>query len=517
MTRAALSRAAPRTGSGAQAAVLLAGFSLVAMLFAALGVLTGWLMQVFLLSLLLPLVLVVSDYRLGLILLTVLMPFASSPILPKAGPLSAINLLLVGVCGMFLLRMVLNRMLHKPLSLPMPRELLLYYIVPVTLSCVIGSFYLGEIPPHYFLVNKFDSFGPREYWVSQYLKNMLLVLTACIVGAAVVERGGHGLRFASAVVASAVVFVLAMLALIAVSGVSLGFLAEARSFLGALGRHNNEAGVMLTTALGPILFMMGTTRHRGARFVLGASALLVIGGIVLTFSRGAFLGLLVILLAYVLHFRRLKTAFAVMTLAVVAAAFAPSEVYERLGRGLGEGSVQRMSAEGDELTAGRVYTWSRLSGEVLRSPLWGRGQLSTQWSDHVKNSLYNASHPHNLYLEILMDMGILGAVAMFLFYRFVWRMFRTLSRDPRVPDAMRGFFLGAWAGMLSMFIYGVTNGHYYPAPEQIYFWMAVGLALGYVKWLRTQPEVTPLTPVAPRPGRFTLPPDRILLPGGRTA
>ncbi|WOI45607.1 hypothetical protein [Acidovorax sp. BLS4] len=70
-----------------------------------------------------------------------------------------------------------------------------------------------------------------------------------------------------------------------------------------------------------------------------------------------------------------------------------------------------------------------------------------------------------MYLEILMDMGLLGAIAMFLFYRHVWRVFRWLGRDERVPPAMRGFFTGAWTGLLSLLIYGAANGHYYQSPQ----------------------------------------------------
>jgi O-antigen ligase len=501
--------------SGARTAALLIACGFVAVLLGLLGAIGGWAIEAFALTLLVPVVLLLADYRLGLIMLTVLMPFAASPLLPKAGPLSVINLLLAGVCGMYLLRAVLGTMLHKPLQLPLPRELLLYYVLPVTLACVVGTFHLREIPQHFLMVSKLDAYTLKDYWVSQYFKNMLLVLTACITGAAVVERGGKGLRFALAITVSAVLFVAAMVVLIGVTGMSLERLKDARSFLGMLGRHNNEAGVMLTTALGPMLFMQGYVKNAVGRWVLLVASAVVIGGIVLTFSRGAFLGLVAILLVYVMHFRRLKTAFIVVTLLVLAAAFAPPAVYERLGRGLESNrAVANLNSENEELTAGRIYTWEQLSGEVLRSPLWGRGQLSTIWSDHAKNSFYSASHPHNMYLEVLMDMGLLGAAAMFLFYRHVWRSFRRLAADPRLPGAMRGFFVGAWAGLLSMLIYGASNGHYYPAPEQVFFWVAVGLAFGYTKWLRSQPAAPVQVAEAPATGRraFRVPADRILQP-----
>lgn len=499
--------------SGARTAAMLIACGFLAVLLGLLGAIGGWAIEAFALTLLVPVVLLLADYRLGLIMLTVMMPFAASPLLPKAGPLSVINLLLAGVCGMYLLRAVLGTMLHKPLPLPLPRELLLYYVLPVTLASMIGSLHLREIPPHFLMFSKLDAYTLKDYWVSQYFKNMLLVLTGCIAGAAVVERG-KGLRFALAISVSAVLFVAAMVVLIAVTGMSLERLKDARSFLGTLGRHNNEAAVMLTTALGPMLLMSGYVHNAIRRWLLLGASVFVMGGIVLTFSRGGFLGMMVILLVYVLHFKRLKTAFIVATLLVLGAAFAPNALWERLGRGLESSNpAANLNSETEELTAGRVYTWKQLAPEVLRSPVWGRGQLSTQWSNHVKTTHYRASHPHNMYLEILMDLGLVGAAAMVLFYRHVWRLFRQLGADPRVPTAMRGFFVGASAGLLSMLIYGFSNGHYYPAPEQCFYWIAVGLAFGYTKWLRSQPAA-PVQAEAPARGRraFRVPPDRILQP-----
>jgi O-antigen ligase len=453
---------------------------LLALLLGAAGALVGWVGQILFLTLLLPAVLLVMDYRFGLIMLIVLMPFAASPIIPKAGPLNVINVLLAGVCGLYLLRMALLKMTHREALLPVPRELLWFYIVPMTVATVIGTTHLGEIPPHYLMMNEIEAYGIPQYWISQFLKQMLVVFMACVCAAAVVEHG-KGLRFVAAAMFSGVLFVLGMCALIAVTGISLDRLKDSRAFLQLLGRHNNEAGVMLLGVFGPALFMRPFVQRLSARLVLGAVVALTGLGIVLTFSRGAFLGLAAMVAMYVFHFRRLKTALGVLTVVSVLVAFAPDAVWDRLGRGLDEAtsSTSAIDAKGDELTAGRAYVWKQLAPEILRSPLWGRGLQSTQWSNHVKTSSYHANHPHNMYLEILMDLGLLGAATMFLFYRYVWRSFRGLARHEGVPPPMRGYFLGASAAFVGMLIYGISNGHPYPAPEQIFFWISVGLAIGY--------------------------------------
>jgi O-antigen ligase len=213
---------------------------------------------------------------------------------------------------------------------------------------------------------------------------------------------------------------------------------------------------------------------------------------------------------YLLHFRRLRTAFFVAALVIAGVALAPEAVQDRLLRGLQDHGVQSVGLRGDELTAGRIYVWSNLAPEVARSPLYGRGLMSTQWSGYVRSGAFGATHPHNVYLEILMDAGIYGAICMFIFYRFAWRSFRKLGRDERFDPGTRGFFLGAAAGMAGMLTYGLTNGHWYPSAEQVFFWLALGLAIGYTRIAAELPAPVQSTPAkkrfARRPGMRHLEP-----------
>jgi O-antigen ligase len=491
----------------------VAMISLVAISFGLVGALFGWIGQALLVTLLVPAALLTMDYRIGLVLLIVIMPYANSQAIPQLGPLSIVNLLLAGLVLLYLLRLALLRMAGRPSPMPVERELLVYYVVPVTLAAMVGTLHVGEIPQHFLVANKIEHFGLRDYWVSQYTKTMLQVFIACIIGGAVVEYG-KGMRFAVSLCIGATLFVVAMAALIGATGASFSQLRDDRNFLTLLGRQNNEAGVLLATAFGPMLFMQAYVRHKGWRWMLRACAALVACGVLVTFSRGAFLGMMAIVAAYVLHFRRIKTAASVLVAVVIAAALAPAAIWERLSMGLDQTrSDGIVTSQTDELTQGRVYTWKALAPEIARSPLWGRGELSTEWSNHVKTSLYSASHPHNMYLEILMDLGLLGAFAMFLWYRHVWRMFRRLGQDERVPGPMRGYFLGASTALLAMLIYGCSNGHYYPAPEQIFYWVSIGLAFGYVAKLRGEapvPTPVPAQPAVKRRGGYRVPPERIL-------
>ena len=121
----------------------------------------------------------------------------------------------------------------------------------------------------------------------------------------------------------------------------------------------------------------------------------MIGGILLTGSRGAFVAMAAVVGALPLHFRRLRTAFFVVTLVVVGVAVAPEAVQDRLLRGLDTSASRASSSRGDELRRGRVYIWQNLAPEIARSPLYGRGLMSTRWSRYVRSGAFSADHPHN--------------------------------------------------------------------------------------------------------------------------
>ena len=42
---------------------------------------------------------------------------------------------------------------------------------------------------------------------------------------------------------------------------------------------------------------------------------------------------------------------------------------------------------------------------------------------------------------------------------------------------------------------GMAHGHYYPSPEQVFFWIALGIGIGYSRIAETLPALVPVTSV----------------------
>ena len=158
--------------------------------------------------------------------------------------------------------------------------------------------------------------------------------------------------------------------------------------------------------------------------------------------------------------------------------------------------------EVDEFTAGRLGAWKLLAPEVMRSPLIGRGIGSTAWSAAVRDGLYPAQHPHNLFLEVLLDVGIVGFLAFIVLYTKYWRGFRALSRDDGLSPTLRVYFAGAAAALMALLVMGVSNGHFMPAPEQTLFWFSLGMLFGHWKRLPHPRKQTQAQGEALRQRRF---------------
>jgi hypothetical protein len=75
-------------------------------------------------------------------------------------------------------------------------------------------------------------------------------------------------------------------------------------------------------------------------------------------------------------------------------------------------------------------------------------------------------------------MGIVGLVLLCAYFVHVWKGFRALSVEPALNPTLRGFYLGAAAGLASLLISYVTDSSLLPKPEQVFLWLAIGMMYG---------------------------------------
>lgn len=132
-----------------------------------------------------------------------------------------------------------------------------------------------------------------------------------------------------------------------------------------------------------------------------------------------------------------------------------------------------------EATSGRTLIWPYVIEKIGQSPAIGYGRLAmnrTGLSDMLMSDLGESfPHPHNMYLETLLDNGAIGSIPILLFWGgmllYSARLFRSKNR---LYSAVGGLSL---ALILAQLVAGLSAQHFYPRESTMCLWMAMFLAI----------------------------------------
>ncbi len=450
----------------------------IALMAAAMGMLIslfgGGIILLALLAML-PLPIIFKDYRAGVILLTFLLPISS--MLPPIRGLNILNFVTIATLGAFAVRTAFR---HTQVVW-LPRVLIVCFLLPVTVSVVTAWPHIHEGIRNYpLLENARATYDPPSYVLTRYVKPFFYYFSYAFLLANAVRASKHPERFIAALAASAILPSMAVFYTVATYPGSLIDVSRDREFMAPRGMHANEFGMLLALACGPMLFLAFGAVKRSWRLMALSAFGVVTLALLLTFSRGALLAYLVVVGGFLWHHKRIKTFLASMAVIGLVMLAAPNAMQERFGTGLRAGAVSDASnVARDDLTAGRVHGWALLAPQVLESPWLGSGLGSTQWSNAVAVGRYQANHPHNIYLEILMDLGLIGFIGMAYLHHAYLKEFKQLALDPSLPAELRSFFLGSRYAMWGMLAMAATTAYYMPSGAQAYFWFSLGLAFSY--------------------------------------
>jgi O-antigen ligase len=248
--------------------------------------------------------------------------------------------------------------------------------------------------------------------------------------------------------------------------------AATRGFFSGTGLHANDLGRLYAAAYALLLFAWHESRNATFRLACLATMGVVITALVFTFSRGAFLGFIVVNGLFFLWRFNMKTAALALLGGVMLLAVLPDAVFQRAMFGVG--------TDTNTVTAGRLDDiWIPLLPEIFKSPLWGSGLGSIMWSDAMRRgTMAVVEHPHNAYIEAFVDVGIIGIALIFAFYAHVWKRFRELGSNPYLSPELRGFFKGGAAALIAFFVTGVAGSSFAPRPEWAFLWLAIGMMYG---------------------------------------
>jgi O-antigen ligase len=416
---------------------------------------------------------VLYDFRAGAVLLIVLLPVSASNVFPHElmgfKGLNPINVLALATLGSYLLQ---GRLGDKRHFLPRP---LLLLLVPFLVAGLLGLRHVDDIYALFHEVEAIHFTEPLGYFRDLVLKPGIIVLVALLVAAAV-AKSQKPERILIPIVISVWAICLVEIAFVIFSGVRPGQLATtgpARRFFLAIGMHANDLGRLLAMAYALLLFTWWEVKASAFKVVLFVTLGLITVSLMLTFSRGAFLGFFIVNALFLTWKFNAKTLSLAMLAAVLAVVLAPGYLYSRITLGVASGDVETV-------TAGRVGgIWLPLLPEIWKSPLWGSGIGSVMWSyPMVTDAMTLVLHPHNAYLEAVLDTGFIGLAAFLLFYWTVWRGFRSLGSHAFLSPELRAFFQGAAAGLVAFAVTGWAGSSLMPRFEWSFLWIAIGVMYG---------------------------------------
>jgi O-antigen ligase len=242
----------------------------------------------------------------------------------------------------------------------------------------------------------------------------------------------------------------------------------------ALTSNPNDLALTLNLFIPLILALLWITRRPLRRAILLAVLGLDIAGVILSFSRGGFITLVVILAitsTRLLRSRRRSWGIGLLTVFFLCLPLLPGSFWHRIGTITDIDSDETGSAQARrENTVGAIRF-------VLTHPIVGAGlgsnilalneEIGSTWRD-----------VHNVYLQYAVDLGLPGLA---LFLALFSTCFAAASPGRSAVGRRRGaddLTQFAQATRLSLIAFGVA-GFFHPVAYQFYFYYLAGLASAF--------------------------------------
>lgn len=381
-------------------------------------------------------------------------PLVYHPIQVGSLELSLLEIGILATVAGTLIRLVFDYVEHGPGKVSLRIRFRAYWLLPTTLL-IIGTFSLAWMP---FDVHRAEALRTWRWVILEPL--MMFLLARAAVG-----REGRAFLATAIVLPSAAIALAAMWQL---GSASTSFTVDDVLRSTATYLHPNnlalylERGMML--ALTPALLL----KSRWS-WLYRALTMVIVLGLVTTFSRGAMLGLFagfaVMLLAHpVRHGWKFLGAGTVAAVAVFSL-FA---------------SARLSGSDSSGFLDTRRYLWQGAGAMIRDFPMTGIGLDQFLWMNqqrYIAPRIWSeryVSHPHNFALDSWLSLGAPGLVLLVVFLCaggwFIWQT-RTSSH------ALSPWQLGALGCLGAGLGHGLVDNGYFLADLSVFTWLAIAMVI----------------------------------------
>ncbi|MFA5088269.1 MAG: O-antigen ligase family protein [Candidatus Omnitrophota bacterium] len=244
-------------------------------------------------------------------------------------------------------------------------------------------------------------------------------------------------------------------------------------------KHSNSLGAFLAMVVPMNLSVVVMKWNDKKIRVMSFFSLLIAAWVlVLTFSRGAWLGVAggLVLFLFFRHRRLLTGAMAILALAAVAFyVFMP---------GTFQKSMDSLFYSRQQTVDFRLGVWQDSLKVIERRPFLGNGpntymdlfqkyrRKHNDWDD------YSPTYAHNSYVQMAAEVGAIGLMG---FLWILFSLFRNFSREIlRVKadrDGIRIFNLGCLSAITAFLVHSFFDSNLYSLQLSVCFWFIIGLLM----------------------------------------
>lgn len=221
-----------------------------------------------------------------------------------------------------------------------------------------------------------------------------------------------------------------------------------------------------------ILLFFGYKSWRN-KIIQAGMSLVMLACLILTFSRGGWLGFAVAAM-FILAIQFIHYVPFFITVGLASIPFLPDVILQR---------IASTGSTSDTSNAYRILLWEGTWNMI--KDLWPTGIGFGYWAYRYGYLYYavrgtRAWHSHNLYLEIFAEMGIWGILTFILFGVILFISTIQFARKTS-SNYMRNVSLGLLCGVIALMVHGVAEHILYMPKSVLTFWILIGLIVSAQK------------------------------------
>jgi len=259
---------------------------------------------------------------------------------------------------------------------------------------------------------------------------------------------------------------------------------------------NNDFGLALNMTIPMLFYLPREVKSPRLRKLLWVSFYCSILAVILSYSRGALLGLVVVLGAISLKSNRKILASALLVVfAVLLLTFAPPAWMDRMGN-FAQGEL-------DQSAEGRLHAWEFAWTFALQYPIMGGGfETFTPELEALYTPQFPFAGPHSIYFQTLGEQGFVGLGIFLLLLGGCFYGLRSMRRRVRGQPAFN--WVANYSNMLEICLLAyVVSGAFLP---RAYFdlWFQLVAAAALLKILYEQERSQSVTEQLANPAEADL-------------